>query len=110
MNYRQAVNWAEDMKSYTQRRIMPPWKPSESAAFHYDRRLSDREIATLATWVDGGTPEGDKKDAPPPRKFPEGWQLGTPDLILTVPEDFVLGPTGGDHFRCFVLPTTLTEE
>jgi peroxiredoxin len=110
MTYRQAVNWASDIKDYTQTRRMPPWKPVESAAFHNDRRLTDQEIATLAAWVDNGTPEGNPKDAPPPRQFPQGWQLGTPDLIVTVPEDFQLGPTGGDLFRCFVLPTQLAED
>lgn len=110
MNYKQAVNWGDDIKSYTQSRLMPPWKPFEGAAFHNERRLPQKDIDTLAAWVDGGTPEGNPKDAPPPRKFPEGWQLGTPDLILNIDEDFTLGPTGRDLFRCFVLPTNLTED
>jgi peroxiredoxin len=110
LTYRQAVNWAEDIKSYTQRRIMPPWKPSEGFEFHNERRLTEKEIATLAAWVDNGTPAGNEKDAPPARKFPEGWQLGTPDLILSVSEEFTLGASGKDVFRCFVLPTNLTED
>ena len=44
--------------------------------------MSDRDIALLSAWVDGGTPEGDRQDAPPPKKFTDGWTLGTPDLIL----------------------------
>jgi peroxiredoxin/mono/diheme cytochrome c family protein len=111
MTYRQAANWAEDIKTYTASRKMPPWKPSAAAfAFHNDRRLSDAEIKTLAAWVDGGAPEGDPKDAPKPIKFPDGWQLGKPDLVLTVNEDFHLGPSGPDTFRCYVLPTNLPED
>lgn len=110
MTYKQAVNWAADIKEYTQTRQMPPWKVAEGVAFHNDRRLSDKEIATLAAWADGGTPEGDPKDAPPPRSFADGWMLGTPDLVLSPKEDFVLGPGGRDLFRCFVLPTGLTED
>jgi peroxiredoxin len=110
MTYRQAVNWAPDIKSYTQKRLMPPWKPIDGPGFHNERRLSEDDIATLASWVDGGTVAGDPKDAPPPRKFPQGWQLGTPDLILTMPEDFQLGPTGRDVLRCFALPTNLAED
>jgi peroxiredoxin len=110
MTYKQAVNWASDIKDYTQSRRMPPWKPSEGVAFHNERKLTDKEIATLAAWVDGNTPQGEPKDAPAPRKFPEGWQLGTPDLVLTPPDDFQLGPSGSDLFRCFVLPTGLTED
>ncbi len=110
LTYRQAVNWASDIKDFTQRRVMPPWKPAEGLPFHGERKLSDKEIATLAAWVDGNTPAGDPKEAPPPAKFPEGWQLGKPDLVLTMPADFQLGPSGRDVFRCIVLPTGLTED
>jgi peroxiredoxin len=110
MTYRQAVNWALDIKEYTKSRTMPPWKPAEGMPFHNERKLSDKEIAALAAWVDNGTPEGNRKDAPPPRKFPEGWQLGQPDLVLTLSEDFQVGAKGRDLFRCFVLPTNLTED
>jgi hypothetical protein len=110
MTYKQAVNWARDIKDYTQRREMPPWKISEGIAFHNERRLSDQEIKTLAAWVDGGTPAGDPNQSPPPREFVKGWQLGTPDLILSAKEDFVVGPSGKDIFRCYVLPTNVKED
>jgi peroxiredoxin/mono/diheme cytochrome c family protein len=110
MTYKQAVNWADDIKSYTQKGLMPPWKAVDGPAFYNDRRLAREDIATLAAWVDGGTPEGDPHDAPAPRKFADGWQLGTPDLILSAESDFTLGPTGIDLFRCFVLPTHLTDD
>lgn len=110
MNYRQAVNWASDIKTFTRSRQMPPWKPASGLAMHNDRRLTDKQIATLAAWVDGGTPEGNSSDAPPARVFTQGWQLGTPDLILTPKDDFVLGPNGRDLFRCFVLPTNVPND
>ncbi|MFO0841191.1 MAG: hypothetical protein U0797_02180 [Gemmataceae bacterium] len=110
MTYKQAVNWAHDIKEYTQERKMPPWKAAEGGPFHNERKLTDRELATLAAWADGGTPEGDPKHAPSPREFTEGWQLGKPDLILTMPDEMTLGPSGKDLFRCMVLPTGLTED
>jgi peroxiredoxin/mono/diheme cytochrome c family protein len=110
MTYKQAVSWATDIKEYTKSRQMPPWKIVEGVPFHNERRLSDRDIATLAAWADGGTPEGDPKDAPKPKEFVEGWMLGKPDLILQPNEDFVVAPGGRDLFRCFVLPTHLTED
>src|SRR5262249_54573713 len=110
LTYKQAVNWASDIKEYTQSRQMPPWKPVEGIAFYNDRRMSDRDIATLAAGVGGGTPAGDPKDAPPPREFTDGWQFGKPDLVLTPSDDFVLGGGGRDLFRCFALPTGLTED
>ena len=110
MTFKQAVNWADDIKSYTQEKKMPPWKPTEGLPFHNDRQLSEHDIKTLAAWVDGGTPEGNVKDAPKPPEFVEGWQLGKPDLIVTVPGEFTIGPSGRDTFRCFVLPTNLEED
>jgi peroxiredoxin/mono/diheme cytochrome c family protein len=110
MSYKQAVNWASDIKEYTQKREMPPWKPVEGPAFRDARKMTDKEIATLAAWVDGNTPAGDPKDAPPPAKFTKGWQLGEPDLVLSADSDFVLGASGRDVFRCFVLPTKLDED
>jgi len=110
LTYRQAVNWAADIKDYTQRGVMPPWKISEGVAFHNERRLGAAELKTLADWTDGGTPAGDPNDAPKARTFTKGWQLGTPDLILTPDDDFVLGPSGKDIFRCFVMPTKLPED
>jgi peroxiredoxin len=110
LTYKQAVTWAQDIKDYTQRREMPPWKITEGIAFHNERRLSAKDLKTLADWADGGTPQGDAKDAPPAREFTKGWQLGTPDLILSPQDDFVLGPGGKDVFRCFVMPTKLAED
>ncbi|HYV38416.1 MAG TPA: redoxin domain-containing protein [Gemmataceae bacterium] len=110
MTYRQAVNWATDIKDYTRSRIMPPWKISEGMPFHNERHLSKLELDILAAWADNGTPEGDAKDGPPPAKFPEGWRLGKPDMVLTVSDEFQVGPTGNDVFRCFVLPAQLAED
>ena len=110
VTYKQAVNWASDIKEYSQSRQMPPWKITEGIAFHNERYLSDSEIGALAAWVEGGTPEGNPSDAPPAKEFKEGWSLGPPDLVLEPQQDFILGPGGRDVFRCFVLPTNLDED
>src|SRR5262249_50065897 len=109
MTYKQAVTWGHDIKEYTQSRKMPPWKPVEGARFHNERKLSEKELKTLAAWVDDGMPKGNAKDAPAAKKFTDGWQLGKPDLVLTVPEDMTVGASGRDLFRCYVLPTGLKE-
>jgi hypothetical protein len=110
MTYKQAVTWAEDIKEYTANKKMPPWKPTEAAfAFHGQRTLADADIKTLAAWVEGGTPEGSAKDAPPPARWTDDWALGKPDLVLDCGE-FHLGASGEDTFRCYVLPTHLTED
>jgi hypothetical protein len=109
LDYRQAVQWADDIKEYTKKRWMPPWKPTGAYEFVGERKLTDEEIATLSAWVDGGMPEGDPHHAPKPRKFPDGWQLGKPDMILEPKEDMVIGPRGPDVFRSFVFSPDLKE-
>jgi hypothetical protein len=110
MTYKQAVKWSTDIKQYTQSRAMPPWKITDGVAFHNERRLSHAEMATLAGWVDGGTPAGDPKDAPKLKEFAEDWMLGKPDLVVSPKEDFILGPSGPDLFHCYTLPTSLPED
>ncbi|HEY3788237.1 MAG TPA: redoxin family protein [Urbifossiella sp.] len=109
-NFKQARRWAADIAAYTASRQMPPWMPAGGVAMKGERKLTAAEIATLAKWEAAGCPEGDPKDAPAPIDYPDGWRLGKPDLVLSTSEDFHLGPTGDDLFRCFVIPTGLTED
>ena len=69
-----------------------------------ERRLRDDEIATLTTWASHGAPEGDAAKRPAIPDFPSGWQLGTPDLVLSSAEPYTLRPGREDTFRTFVLP------
>jgi hypothetical protein len=110
MSYAQAVHWADDIKTYTAKRWMPPWKPSAGHEFIGERKMTELEIATLSAWVDGGMPEGDPRDAPVPRKFTAGWQLGEPDMILEPKEDMILGARGPDVFRSFVFSPDVKED
>ncbi len=100
---------AKQVAAVTAARYMPPWPPERGKGrFEGERRLSDEQIALLRKWVDAGAPEGDPKDLPPPPKFPEGWPLGPPDLVLTLPTPWTLPPGGSDVFRNFVLPVPIT--
>ena len=69
---------------------MPPWHASttEGGPFRDARVLSADEIATLDAWAKAGAPEGDPKDAPPPREFDSDWPLGKPDLVLKPSESY----------------------
>jgi peroxiredoxin len=111
LTYKQAVRWGADMEEFTQSHKMPPWKPvGAHGRFLNERGLSEAEIQRLAQWVHDGMPEGDPSEGPPPRRFPEGWHLGQPDLVLTVPREMEVGAGGPDVYRCFVLPTGLTAD
>jgi mono/diheme cytochrome c family protein len=100
----------EILVSTTQRK-MPPWHVSSSCtAFEDDPSLSAADIDTITKWVQSGAPEGDPKDLPPPVTFPSDWSLGTPDLVLSMPEAFKPNFNTGDVYRCFVLPANQTED
>lgn len=103
LTYTDAKQHAKQIASVTRSRFMPPWLPDPGPKFDGERRLTDSEIALFQTWAAAGSPEGNKGDLPPPPKFTEGWQLGPPDLIVSMPRPFTLQPGGTDTFRNFVL-------
>src|SRR5215467_12709001 len=83
--YNEVRPWAKAIKQAVVSRKMPPWYADRSVGtFHNDPSLSQTEIDTLSAWVDTGAVEGDLKDAPPPRVFADGWNIGTPDLVVEV--------------------------
>lgn len=94
----------------TEDRYMPPWHPTRGrGSFVGERGLSDDEIATIGRWAKGGCEEGDAADLPPLPTWPEGWILGTPDLVLELPEAYELAADGADVYRNFVLSVPLDE-
>lgn len=111
LTYQDAKSWAAEIKTFTLRRIMPPWKAEPGHGDFMDpRRLSDKQLDTLVAWSDSGAPAGNKKDAPVAKVWADDWTLGKPDLVLTMPEEYTVAATGADDFRCFALPTNLTED
>ncbi len=95
----------------TASRYMPPWHAAHGyGEFADERRLSDAEIAAIREWVARGMPEGDPAKLPKLPKFPDGWQLGTPDVILRMPAGFEIPASGPDVYRNFVVPSGLVED
>ena len=87
---------------------MPPWKAEHGYGdFANERYLNDAQIATLKRWADAGAPEGNPKDAPPIPQYTDGWQLGKPDMILTMPKPYTIPAGGKDVNRNFVISVHL---
>ena len=115
LTYEDARTRADQIVTATSSRRMPPWLPDLAAMpiFLSERRLSPEEIDRIARWASGGTPEGSAEDRPASPTFPDAWQLGTPDLVVTLPRAYRLMPAGdGDHgshdvFRNVIFPVAL---
>jgi hypothetical protein len=111
MNYQDARPWAKAIRQAVVTKKMPPWFADPHVGkFSNDRSLSQAEIDTLVAWVDGGGQEGNPKDAPAPRQFVEGWNIGKPDLVLQMPNAFDVPATGTVEYQYVRIPTNLTED
>lgn len=108
LSYSDAAAHAEEMADETLQRHMPPWLPD---AGDYpivgERRLTDAQIGTIQAWVKDGKVEGNPADLPKAPVFPNGWQLGTPDVILTPARAYVLRPSQQDVYRNLIVHTSL---
>src|ERR1700724_2990019 len=82
LTYQDARPWAKAIREAVLTRKMPPWfADPHYGKFVNDRSLSQDEIDTLVSWVDGGAREGDSKDAPAPVQWVDGWSIGKPDAV-----------------------------
>jgi Flp pilus assembly protein TadD/mono/diheme cytochrome c family protein len=110
LTYQEAYRHGPQMAQVTQSRFMPPWLPAPGFGdFAGERHLSDEQIALIRRWVESGMPQGDPSTAPSPPHYDATWQLGKPDLILTIGRPYTLAASGTDVFRNFVLPYPLAQ-
>lgn len=110
-SYQDAHKRAKTIAKVTEQRFMPPWKAEKGHGdFLGERRLTDDQIKTLRAWADGGAPEGDPKETPALPQFADGWQLGQPDMVVSMPETYTLRAEGRDVYRCFVLRLNLKRD
>jgi hypothetical protein len=92
ITYQDARPWARSIKQRVAARQMPPWHIDRGVGvqkFKNDMSLADDQIDTIVRWVDGGAPQGDPTDLPPPKPLVtnNGWKavrdgFGEPDLVV----------------------------
>jgi mono/diheme cytochrome c family protein len=110
LTYADARKRATQIAAVTKMRLMPPWKAESDCAFRDDQRLSEAQIDAIRRWAEAGAPEGKPSDLPRDPAFTDGWQLGTPDLVVKMPKAFTVRAEGPDIYRTFVLPTHLPKD
>src|SRR5438067_10867093 len=75
MTYAEARPWLRSIKARVTDRQMPPWQIDRTVGiqkFKNDRSLSDDQVETITRWIDAGAPQGDPKDMPPAKQWPDG--------------------------------------
>ncbi|MFN5309543.1 MAG: T9SS type A sorting domain-containing protein [Candidatus Kapaibacterium sp.] len=109
-NYEEVAENALTIAAVTKSRFMPPWKPTQYARYADERGLTDDEIQILADWAAAGSPQGDPSKTPPLPVFPKGSQLGIPDVVLSMPEEFTVKADFKDEYRNFVIPFSFSSD
>jgi len=105
LTYSDVEKHANQIVAATHTRFMPPWLPEPGGLkLQQERRLSDAQIAVIQKWVEQGAIEGDPRDLPPKPHFVGGWQLVTPDLMVTAAKPYTVPAGGGDSYWNFILP------
>ena len=111
LTYEQVRPWAKSIREKVSLGQMPPWHSVDPRGkFLNDRRLTDQEKDTLVRWAGGGAPQGDPKDLPAVPKFSEGWEIGTPDVVLSMTKPHEVPATGTIAYQYFSIPTNFTED
>ena len=115
LTYEEVRPWARSIRQEVVQRVMPPWYIDKNVGvqhFSNDRSLSDSEIDTIARWVDAGAPLGNPADMPPPRQFPpeDVWQIGEPDVVVELPQDYIVKAQGPDQWPDILTDPQLKED
>jgi hypothetical protein len=111
VSFKEARPWARSIKEKVVSGVMPPWHADPHyGEFANDRRLSQKDIDTIVAWVDQGANEGNARDLPPAPQFLEGWNIGKPDAVFYLPQEYAVPATGVVEYKYFNVPTGFKED
>jgi hypothetical protein len=117
--YAEVRPWVRSIRARVAERQMPPWHIDKTVGiqkFKNDRSLSDDQIDAILRWADAGAPQGDPKQMPGPKTWPEdqGWNFAPlfgqkePDLVIES-YPFTMPAVSQDAWDKRVTPTGITE-
>ncbi len=111
LTYKQVRPWASAIKEAVALKKMPPWFADPHVGkWSNDRSLANKDIETIARWVEAGAPEGMAKDIPEPVKFVDGWNIAKPDMVLEMPADFHVPAKGTIGYQYILIRGNFTED
>ncbi|MET6999739.1 c-type cytochrome [Chitinophaga defluvii] len=113
ITYEDVAKRASFIKTVTRNRYMPPWKPDvHDTLFINNRKLSEKEIQVIATWVNNKMPRGEnrKNTTIPIPSFNTGTQYNRlPDLVLKMQRPFLIKGDNMERFIVFKIPYELPD-
>ena len=111
LTYKDARPWAKSIASKVADGTMPPWHADPRyGKFVGARGLTDAQKSTIARWVAAGAPEGKAEDLPPAPVYTDEWNIGTPDAVLSMDEDYPIPATGEIPYQYLVVPANFAED
>jgi hypothetical protein len=111
LNFDTVTGRLEDITKVLREGKMPPWHAvAPPGTFRNERRLADEDKRTILRWIASGAAFGDSARLPAAPSFPDGWQIGEPDAVFTMPEDFHVPARGTVEYMYFEVPTNFTED
>src|SRR5690348_6385449 len=110
ITYKDARPWANSIAAKVADGTMPPWHADPRyGKFVGERRLTDEQKSTIAKWVAAGAPEGKAEDLPPAPHYTDGWNI-TPDVVLSMQEDYPIPASGEVPYQYLVVPANFDED
>ena len=111
LTFRDARPWAKSIASHVADGTMPPWHADPAhGSFVNERRLTDTQKTTIDRWVKGGAPEGNPSDLPESPHYADGWNIGQPDVVLSMQEDYPIPASGTVPYQYLEVPTNFAED
>lgn len=108
--YKETRPWAKSISQTVSTKYMPPWNaaPEFHGVFKGERTITQDQIDTMVAWAKTGAVAGNPADGPEPLLWADndGWSIGEPDLVLSMPEPYFVEDDVKDLYKDFVLEIT----
>jgi peroxiredoxin len=110
-SYDEVAPWTATIREVISEGRMPPWHANpQFGHFSNDARLPEADKKVLFQWIDHGAPQGDPADLPSSPDFVEGWRIGQPDLVMSMPKPFTVPAKGVVPYQQFFTDVAFDED
>jgi len=111
VEYKDVLPWKQTIRQKVSAREMPPWHADPRYGdFANVARLTQPEIDTITSWIDQGAKEGDAKDLPELPPAVAGFEIGKPDYVLAMTQEYTVQPHAADQYVYVTFPTKFKED